>query len=486
MVGRHQRWDDNVCVPAMITRPQSRWLAGDQHGTAAILVAFSLVLLMGFAAFAVDAAAAWALRRQDQSGADTGALAGAILTAELPKPAAMLAAENEIIRITYSTMSPDMTAAEWAAEWAACSDPSKPPVFTDTLNSDCISFTSNLSRIRVQTPTVPWNTSFARVIGIDQINTSAFAEVGTVFAGIGGVLPFGLPSGAAGNTEICLKTGANPQNSAPCDGPVTGNFGFLDFTEYGDVDGNGTLCTGGGTDRLARNIARGIDHFLGVSSTFPATDARHESTGCSDTNLNYRPNIVNSNTGNVAQVLDHGFAEGISGVPGRLTQIAPVVGSAENVRGHVLDDTPLWTWLNGSGPASCTTVTNHDEMITCIDDWKAGGYGVIFTDDILNSPRFGWVPLVWNPTLGTGTTGLTIKDALPVFIQTTFWGCNASGCDVEWDPGNSSEEPDASNGPNNKRIEAATTILLPAGTLPPAVFEFEPGTDRAVSYLLER
>ena len=41
-------------------------------------------------------------------------------------------------------------------------------------------------------------------------------------------------------------------------------------------------------------------------------------------------------------------------------------------------------------------------------------------------------------------------------------------------------------GPNNKRIEAATAILLPEGTLPAAVFEFEPGTDRAVSYLLEK
>ena len=78
-----------------------------------------------------------------------------------------------------------------------------------------------------------------------------------------------LPPGAGG-TEICLKTGANPKNTAPCDGPVTGNFGFLNFTEYGDEDGNGTLCTGGGTDRLARNIARGIDHFLGIFGPFPS------------------------------------------------------------------------------------------------------------------------------------------------------------------------------------------------------------------------
>ena len=51
-----------------------------------ILLALTLVVLMGFAAIAVDAAAAWALKRQDQSGADTGAVAGALFTVDRSKP----------------------------------------------------------------------------------------------------------------------------------------------------------------------------------------------------------------------------------------------------------------------------------------------------------------------------------------------------------------------------------------------------------------
>ena len=134
----------------------------NEDGTTIILVTLSLVVLMGFAAIAIDGAAAWALKRQDQSGADTGAIAGALFTAERSKATAMQDAEDEIIRITYSTMTPDMTAAEWAAEWVACTDPGKPPEYTETLNSDCISFTDNLAKVRVTTPIVPWFTTFGR------------------------------------------------------------------------------------------------------------------------------------------------------------------------------------------------------------------------------------------------------------------------------------------------------------------------------------
>ena len=46
-----------------------------ERGATAILVALSLVLLLGFAALAVDGGAAFDDRRQQQSAADTGSLA---------------------------------------------------------------------------------------------------------------------------------------------------------------------------------------------------------------------------------------------------------------------------------------------------------------------------------------------------------------------------------------------------------------------------
>ena len=92
-----------------VPRHQKSPTIGNEQGTTIIVVAMSLVVLMGFAAIAIDGAAAWALKRQDQSGADTGAIAGAIFTADRDKATAMQDAQDEIIRITYSTMTPDMT-----------------------------------------------------------------------------------------------------------------------------------------------------------------------------------------------------------------------------------------------------------------------------------------------------------------------------------------------------------------------------------------
>jgi len=446
----------------------------DESGTTAIFVALILVVLMGFAAIAIDAAAAWALRRQDQSGADTGALAGALLTTGKSKAIAMQDAENEVIRITHSTMDPDMTLAEWTAEWVACTDTDKPAEFTDTLTSDCISFTSGMTHLRVRTPEVPWKTTFGQVLGIDEINTSAAAEVTTSFSGAGGVLPFAMPGGVAGDTEICLKTGANPKNVAPCDGPDTGNFGFLDFSQF-ETDVESAVCQGGGTSQVALDIARGVNHPLG-STTDPYAALHEDSVACNDGNFNSRPYHVDTETGNMAQVLDDGYAVGVGAVPGRLAQ----GGNTVNVRGHMLDDTPLWSYLNGAGQALCGSITTHDDLVSCLETYSPSN-GVIFSEDIKDAPRFGWVPLFHETTLGTGTTTLTIREFRPVYIQTTLWGCTASSCSLEWDPG----EP-FGPGPNNKRIEASTAIQIPKSALPDVVFDYEPGTDNQVQYLLSK
>lgn len=463
-------------------------IAREEDGTTAVLLVMVLVVLMGFAAIAIDGAAAWALRRQDQSGADTGAIAGALFTAGRTKAQAMQDAEDEIIRITYSTMTPDLTADEWAAAWVTCTDASKPAEFTETLGSACISFTDNLSKVRVQTPVIPWVTTFASVIGFDTIDTSASAEVDTVLATNGGVLPFGMPGVAQNDTEICLKTGANPKNTAPCDGPDTGNFGFLDFTQFGnDALGTAKICQGGGGDRLERNIAQGIDHPLGVWATPLPADSHNDTDACnSGGNINARPYQVKTNTGNVAQALDDGFADGTDGLDGKLARGSNLI----DVRGQLLDDTPLWDYLNANGLLVCGVISNHDDLVTCLEDpshynivglgreWKDGE---IFTASIIDAPRFGWVPLFHEPTLGDGSTTLTIETFRPIYIQTTFWGCNATGCDLEWDPG----EP-FSPGAHNIRIEASTAFSIPRAALPAEVQAVAPGTDGQVSYLLSQ
>lgn len=451
----------------------------EENGTALLLVTLMLVVLMGFAAIAIDGAAAWALKRQDQSGADTGAIAGALSTAGKPRADAMQDAEDEIIRITYSTMTPNMTPDEWEAEWASCTDGDKPSEYTETVNSDCISFTDNLSGVRVRTPVIPWHTTFGRVLGFDRIDTDAAAEVNTALTANGGVLPFGMPGDSQTNTQVCLKTGANPKNISPCDGPDGGNFGFLDFTHYGNADlGTSTVCNGGGTDTIEGNIAQGIDHNLG-STTDPGAPSHTELAGCLDGNVNYQPYHVQTETGNMAQVLDDGFADGSDGLDGKLARGSNRV----SVRGHLLDDTPLWDYLNDAGRTLCGwPISDHDTLDQCLTDNFSGGVwigGEIFKTDIIRAPRFGWVPLLLEPTLDAGTTTVTIAGFMPIYVQTTFWGCNATSCDLEWDPGES-----ISPGPNNVRIEASTAVNIPMQALPQIIRDVAPGSGTQATYLL--
>ncbi len=448
-----------------------------EDGASVIILALMLVVLLSFAAIAVDAAAAWALHRQGQSGADTGAVAGALLMSDQPDPAqAMEDAETEVKRITYSTISPDMTPSEWAAAWSSCTDPGKPTEFTQTHSSDCVSFSSNLDRIRVHTPDVPWKTTFAAVMGFNEVQTSAIAEVSIVLDANGGVMPFGMPANAQGDTEICLKTGSNPKNVAPCDGPDTGNFGFLDITQFGNSAlGTSTQCTGGGTDRLVRSIAQGVDHPLGTTPD-PAAPSHSDRDACNDGHFTSGPYHLTTEPGNVAQALNDGYVDGVGTTPGRLDR----GNNRTPVRGHMLDDEPLWDHLNTAGKDLCGwSISDHDDLIDCLAAYTVAD-GVIFNSDIIKAPRFGWVPLFHEATLGNGSTTLTIKEFRPVYIQTTLWKCNASGCDLEWNPGEG-----VSSGSNNVEIEASTAVNIPPAALPQKVRDEGPGSSD-VSYLLSK
>jgi Flp pilus assembly protein TadG len=455
----------------------------DERGASLLVVAFSLLVLLGFAATAVDLAGAWALRRQDQAAADTAAIAGALVAVAKPTATAISDATDEVIRISYETIDPNMTPAQWIAEWTSCVDTDKPAQFTETGISDCISFTSDLNSIRVMTPNIPWQTTFARVLGFDEIDTDAFAEVVTEPANNGGVMPFAMPSGAAASGEVCLKTGSNPNGIPPCDGPVTGNFGFLDYTKFGNP--GPTQCVGG-NDRLEDNIAVGIDHILGETKVLvPPASPNLDRDACDNADFRAWPYQVTTATGNVLSALDEGLVDGTSnGNPGRLTQSGNVV----NVRGHFLDNTPLWDHLNGSGQAMCGLgpTPTHDDLIACIlnpANYSGGAWvgGEIFDEDLVDNNRFGWVPLTHEAVIGPGSIDVTIKDYRPVYIQTTLWGCNAMTCDLFFDPG----EPFGS-GPSNLKVEAVTAIAIPYDSLPESIKLAAPGTLGQIRHLLSR
>jgi hypothetical protein len=484
-----------------------RRVRDDERGATLILVTLAFVVLLGFAAFAVDAAAARSQRRENQGGVDTAALSAIQLTANKLSAAAITDATDEVIRATYISIAPNEypALADWRAAWIACSDTAKPAEYTITGISDCISFTQGLRRMRVHIPPVDWETTFGQVLGVDVIETGATAVVGVdLNAGIGATLPFGIPGGVANDGHLCLKTGPAPSSEDPCDGPTTGNFQFLDITWFGLDPGFGTTnqCNGGTTTRLASNIAQGIDHPLREASAAAAMPWL-DRTLCGDGNFSARPYTLTTETGTGkgAAMMD-GLVDGITrpdGVTlsGRITQ----PGGDEATVGPFtdIDDTPIWDFLTAGGLALCETYAldgdldgdagDHDAVVACLEDPinSPGGVwsrGIIFEDGLANAERFAWVPLFWDTTLGTGNTDHNIRDFRPVYLQTTFWSCDAVDCRYVHDP----DEPLVVNPPitgSTPGISSLSAIQIPLGALPPSIsVDADPGSDGVLVYSL--
>ena len=469
-------------------------------------MALVLIVLLGFAAIAIDLAHKWSLQRQDQSASDTGVLAGALFTVNKDGPTAIADATTEVVRITYSTAQPNLTFAEWQTAYVNCVDPNKPAEYTRTGTSQCVSFTNNLEKIRVRLPNVDFDTTFGPVLGVDTISTSAAAEARIRLVAAGNILPFGLPGSAAAG-EVCLKTGANPKNIVPCDGPDNGNLAFLDITQMGNFDmQTSTTCTGNTTGRLAENIAIGVDHDIGTApmETSPFMRDRDLCPALAST-----PYTLQTETGNMASVLDDGFANGVNGRLGRLVD-TPFANT--DVAGHEIDHKPLWEFITDNaevpriegwflghegGVCSAASMSSKADMLLCLAAWDQtdadqldNAYGppgdgapTLLSLTLDDSPRFGWVPLFFAPTLGNGNTDLNVEDYVPVFIQTTYWKCNASDCDIIHDPG---ELPLGGTNPSgsNKKVEASTALRIPKYALPETIRQAQPGSADALEFVL--
>ena len=501
---------DGTVVHVSVKRISEDLRRDDERGAALVLLTLVLVLLMVFAAFGVDYAQALSQRRLNQGAVDTALLSGAQDTAGQLQPAAVAAAQAEVIRATYQSLGLDMTPAEWDAEWAACTDPTKPPEYTVTGTSDCVSFTSNLQRIRARLPIIPVETGFGRVVGRDEIDTSAFAVVRIGFAGSGNILPFGLPPAAAGDSEVCLRQGPAPIPAPPCDGPDTGNFGYLDITAYGNEEAPFNTTTNCSSVIVAENISRGVDHAIVVFDGVTRVDR----DGCTSGNFNYRPNTLETKPG-VGNELHDGFIKGTNpptSVAGRLTK-TPY--GTHNWAGNSVDDKPLWEFIgptltSPSIPSVCERSSfasgtptvdydgdgtldppdSHQHMVACVDAYKAapGMYVPLFTTDsdgnpadeffdLQRSPRWAYVPEM-GAGFAPGNSGqYPIVDFRPVFVQTFYAGCNAGSCG-EWNPG------EGSTIPGNQKADAVTSLLLPRDMLPQIVNDTGPNSGTFVNYSL--
>jgi hypothetical protein len=374
------------------------WLNSDERGASAVLVAASLFLLMGFAALTVDWGSAVNQRRQNQSAGDFGALA-AVQFGNIPSPATAICSDPsfsveqeaaceatlEVVDIVNANLGMSLT----LADWAACTDSNPPSEFVPgppdrgiiSPLSDCVRFNQNLQKSRVVIPTIEVETTFGQVMGRAFIATSAFAEAQGDSGDVGKILPYGIPDSAGSLDEVCLKTGPHPDATGPCGGPISGNFGSIDILTYGNLTLGTPLGDCGITSTQAQitsNIILGVDHPLDEWSSGPGAAGSYENPNehpeatrnevAMCPLFTARPNQFDAQPGNNKNALSNGMYDGatVYGVPreGRLVDTPNAV--VQLVSGDdPIDDRPLWSYLNGTGPGACTGLHDSHGYQSC-------------------------------------------------------------------------------------------------------------------------
>ncbi|MCI0543424.1 MAG: Tad domain-containing protein, partial [Actinobacteria bacterium] len=499
-------------------RPDPAVPLNDERGASLILIAFAMLVFMGFAALAVDAGIAYEDRRQQQAAADVGSLAAAQF-AKTGLPTTNCGALSGAARAACRGAEEAIAVVEGTlpgrydlAAWAACTDPS--PLTRVSSLSPCISFTSNFQRARVLLPGTDVSTRFARVLGFESIRVTAFAEAQLDLDISADVLPFAVGPSGAGQNQTCLKANTTQNlDVAPCDGPDEGNFGMLDVSLYGNATyGTPEICGNAmSSTKIAVNIVMGVDHPLETAGTTAGTV--NDFSNCP-----FISNVVDNlatQTGNTSGGIVQGLWGGIS-TPTREGRITCKDGDANegpkvsptgswpcvNVNNQIpetLDNTPLWHYLESTvtevSPAgACDSVSDRQEMEICLEAWRDYGAhpatSFLFVENLETAPRFGAVPtLEDDPSNGTGD--YDIDDFLPTYVSTIYLGCNANTCDIVYSPGESSTgacpnplTPTTNScgwfASGNKNLRALTGYMLRRDMLHPNTRENFPGSQGTV------
>ncbi|REK12859.1 MAG: hypothetical protein DWQ40_10415 [Actinobacteria bacterium] len=475
-------------------------LKGDR-GASAILTAMSLLLLVGFAALAIDLAIGFNERRQDQTAADVGVMAGAI-----DSLASNTDIRDEILDFTRRNVVATYSNADWQARWEACSDPERlalnasghnfvpvaAPAGWSVGTLDCISFDAG-GFVRVNLPDLEFSTTFGKVFGIDELRTNADAIARIASRG-GGILPFGLVSGASEGSHVCLRDSAGGHAEEPCDGPDAGNFGAIEAPHYGtQPSGPSQNCNGSPKkDVLAVNIAIGIDHRVTVDADGNTSNEKRDT--CSVMDAGNTPDTLNTFTG-----ISNGLVEGLATGPvpgGYVPRLQQGPNPKRNVYGSSLDDKPLWEYLDDSVlstsgddiPLECEKWTfdnslnpdfdwdgdgtldrpaSWEHLAKCLEIYVNGKAGhpapytaQIFVDELSESPRFAYVPQFHEASFGSGNSWRHVKRFKATWLQATWW--KKGGTIKAFHPG---EAGSFSAGGNWSLIQLSG-IVIPDSSLP--------------------
>jgi len=509
--------------------------AGSDRGATALLVALAMVVLMGFAAVAVDSGLGFDERRQQQSAADVGALAAiqfartGLATTHpdcVGKTGGDLAAcrgAEEVLDVVEGTLPGRYS----DADWDGCGDASKPAEYVqESFISDCITFTKNFQQVRVVLPGSEVDTAFAGVIGVDSLSVGAFAEAGLDLDIVGGVLPFAIGPSGAGADQACFAAQSTTNlDIEPCTASSEGNFGKLNLYLYGNgTYGTPELCSGANSSRMASNIITGSDHPLELVTTTPGSV--NDNTNCAV--ITNPVDQVETWTGNASGAMGTGLFDGIAtpDLEGRLlckgglssdtsredyplgTYVSTRCEQVNDRHAEALDHSPLWDYIDTGATSEVSggtcapgggAITNRQEMQNCLQAWK--NYGPshtrsLFTTDLAASPRFGAIPRL-DTDPGNGFSAYGITAFLPVYLETIYLKCNANTCDIVHSPGEDSLGPcpspltptDSSCGwpdNGNKSIAAITAFILTLDMLPDEIADRFPFVDGTISYNLHR
>jgi len=472
--------------------------ASDQ-GATAIIVAFVMVLLLGMAAIAIDLGMGFNERRIDQTTADNSALAAGV---ELIVSGDLQESVNAVLAYTNDNLDRVVT----TADWEDCEDPDALEITASSPDTDCISFGTSsagvaFNRIRVKIPGQTTEAAFSRILGADGITTSAAAEVQLENSLVSGAFPAAVFNGAGAGQEFCIKTdiGASAPPQASCGAPSTGDFGNFVPYFYSEVSSSNptSLCTSGNQPQpLARVMADGIDHQLGVTASAPGD--RRNGDDCPGDPGPAFPNRVDSGSGYSNNDITNGLIKGGSydgSYSGRLTRKdwGAAYGTA-TVFGHSVDNRPLWKYIDTSIASlhpTCVDAANgpnttngdpaqnaayeqaHQDTLACLSVAPDN----LFVSDLYDTPRLTIVPEYHQSApLGHNACCYDIKDFVPVFINGVWtdngpqWTCddgmiNESADDYcKHEPGRTGEIHISASG--QQAVASASAIVLSCEVLP--------------------
>ncbi|HEX6302514.1 MAG TPA: Tad domain-containing protein [Acidimicrobiia bacterium] len=500
-------------------------------GATAIIIAFTMVVIMGIAAIVVDATGAgFNERRQDQTAADTAVMAGAL---------GFVLDEDDVTKVSNAlsvaraNLDTEYTDQEWQALWDDCRDPNLAAVDIGTgtpeeffpmaspwggPDLECVSKSSSYMRVVIPNQTV--DTTFGKVIGFDSLETraEAIARIES-FEDADGLIPFGLPGGT-GNGEVCLSSSPSGPAELPCQGPSGGGFGTVNSEFFGDFSGSPD-CGNPGSTELAQNVALGVDHYVDV---WTADSANAEGVtlgdphpgdgtiaGYSDVAFDqcrivggvvepeqsgheFPPNTLKVDTGfSQSAAVEEGLISDATflGQPSRLQNTSnPTQDLVKRRQGanndvYALDDRGPWEYLTGTGACSSSAYDGliTDDKVSLFQTCLSGYTGdtEIFDPSIADSPRFAWAPQYWHDASTTGTSWQPVQDYRMVFIGGLWFNCDASapgscGAIFYPDEDTTGEICDV-QGPNCQllRLDQMSAWVLPDEAVPDSVKAAFPG-----------